>query len=421
MRQTVIGPDGRWYRETRNGSRGPWEQLGNAEDRAATPLPTTLPAMTAFLNIGHPARNGPVERLVAISDAVHDHMVPARSRAALLRYLAATEGLINEGTATDRVGRPALVLAVDSDSSRLPTRTRILIDPGDGSVLAVEEELTRDPGALDIKVPAVSATPSSSAVTSLPTDPDSSNTPTWVIHRARRLGARGASGRHTLGRTKGVDVSGQVWWGVAGGVLGVAGGVAGWRFLRAGGHRYADDTRPQRPHIWLPVTAPVLAAVAGWRLADRPWPVPVTVAAAVPLLLLLAAVDIEVHRIPRLLTWPGLTALATLLGVAAAAWGGWSAYARAVEVALVAWVFFLVLHRLSRRALGRGDVTLAGLLGLLLGWFGWSAALVALYAAFLLAGVTAAALLVTRRATRHTRIAFGPSMIAGTLAVLLAQ
>lgn len=205
------------------------------------------------------------------------------------------------------------------------------------------------------------------------------------------------------------------------GLLGLAGGLAGLRLLRTDCFRYADDTRPARAHTGVPAIAAAVCCLAGWSLADRPAIVRLTAVAATCVLIVMAAVDLEVHRLPRALTWPSYPALAALLAACSVASGGWAAYLRAVQVGAVAWLFFYLLHRLSRRGLGRGDVTLAGLLGLLLGWFGWGAALVGLYAAFLLAGVIAGALLLTRRATRSTRMAFGPAMIAGTLAVLLGQ
>ncbi|MEI2777392.1 MAG: A24 family peptidase [Tetrasphaera sp.] len=205
------------------------------------------------------------------------------------------------------------------------------------------------------------------------------------------------------------------------GVLGLAIGLAGLRLLATGFYRYADDTRRARRHPWVPGAATVVGAVAGWSLADRPVIVRLTVVGAAGVLIVMAAIDLEVHRLPRVLTWPSYPALALMLAGCSLAGGGWAAYGRAVQAGLAGWLCFYVLHRLSRRGLGRGDVTLAGLLGMLLGWFGWSAALVALYAAFLLAGLVAGALLVTKRATRTSRIAFGPAMIAGALAVLLGQ
>ena len=63
--------------------------------------------------------------------------------------------------------------------------------------------------------------------------------------------------------------------------------------------------------------------------------------------------------------------------------------------------------------LGLGDVKLADTLGGLLGWIGWWNALYGLLTGFILGGLVAAALLVTRRAGRKSHLSFGPAMIIG--------
>jgi leader peptidase (prepilin peptidase)/N-methyltransferase len=63
--------------------------------------------------------------------------------------------------------------------------------------------------------------------------------------------------------------------------------------------------------------------------------------------------------------------------------------------------------------LGFGDVKLAGVLGLLLGWLGWGPVVVSVLGAFVSGGVLALILLLAGRAGRSSHIAFGPSMIVG--------
>ena len=63
--------------------------------------------------------------------------------------------------------------------------------------------------------------------------------------------------------------------------------------------------------------------------------------------------------------------------------------------------------------LGLGDVKLAALLGLLLGWLSIPQVLYGPLAAFLLGGLLSVALLASRRATRKSYIAFGPHMLLG--------
>ena len=63
--------------------------------------------------------------------------------------------------------------------------------------------------------------------------------------------------------------------------------------------------------------------------------------------------------------------------------------------------------------MGFGDVKLAGVLGLYLGWVGWGALVVGWFAAFLLGGLFSVVLLVLGRAGRKSGIPFGPWMLLG--------
>ena len=70
--------------------------------------------------------------------------------------------------------------------------------------------------------------------------------------------------------------------------------------------------------------------------------------------------------------------------------------------------------------MGFGDVKLAGLLGLYLGWLGWIELAVGAFAAFLFGGLVGLALLVTGRAGRKSHLPFGPFMLVGALLAILA-
>ena len=76
---------------------------------------------------------------------------------------------------------------------------------------------------------------------------------------------------------------------------------------------------------------------------------------------------------------------------------------------------FFLLGVLGRGALGFGDVKLAGVIGLMTGFPG---VLVALTAGALLGGIAALALLVTKRATRKSKIAYAPYLAAGAVIAL---
>jgi leader peptidase (prepilin peptidase)/N-methyltransferase len=96
------------------------------------------------------------------------------------------------------------------------------------------------------------------------------------------------------------------------------------------------------------------------------------------------------------------------------------ALTRAVLCAVAAFVVFALLRLVNPAALGGGDVTLAAVLGLTLGWQSVDAVLAGLGLGAVLAAVFALAGLATRRLRRDTPLSYGPFLAAGTLVVLLA-
>jgi leader peptidase (prepilin peptidase)/N-methyltransferase len=134
----------------------------------------------------------------------------------------------------------------------------------------------------------------------------------------------------------------------------------------------------------------------------------------------LALIDLDVHRLPDLIVLPSYPIAFVLLLLPTVVSGQWGWLLRAVLAAVVLFVLYLVLALVSPGGggLGFGDVKLAGLLGLLLGWLGWGPAIVSVLAAFVIGGLSALILLVAGRASRSSHIAFGPSMILGAWVAL---
>ena len=132
----------------------------------------------------------------------------------------------------------------------------------------------------------------------------------------------------------------------------------------------------------------------------------------------LAIIDIDTHLLPRRIVYRTIALALPLLIVAAIFDDAGSVIGMFIG-GFSLWVFLRVCEVLSRGGIGGGDVALAGLLGMYLGWLSYEAVVVAVLAAFVLGGVFAAILLVLRRANRGTRIAFGPFLIAGALIAVL--
>lgn len=81
---------------------------------------------------------------------------------------------------------------------------------------------------------------------------------------------------------------------------------------------------------------------------------------------------------------------------------------------LVAGGLYALLWFVYPPGLGYGDVRLAGVLGIALGYLGWGELLVGVYAGFLLGGVIGALLRVFRL-LRQRHVPFGPFMVLGAL------
>jgi leader peptidase (prepilin peptidase) / N-methyltransferase len=127
----------------------------------------------------------------------------------------------------------------------------------------------------------------------------------------------------------------------------------------------------------------------------------------------LVVVDLAVHRLPDIIVGPTAAALGGLLALAAVLDGELGRWGRSLLAGLVLFGLYYALALLRRSGLGFGDVKLAGLLGLFLGWLGWPQVLAGTVAAFALGGMWAAVLLVSRRSGRGGSYPYGPWMVLG--------
>ena len=133
----------------------------------------------------------------------------------------------------------------------------------------------------------------------------------------------------------------------------------------------------------------------------------------------LSVIDVRTHKLPNRFVLPAYPMAGVLLGGAAltageagmilASWGG----------ALALFLFYWFLWSLYPAGMGLGDVKLAGVLGLYLGFLSWQHVLLGAAAGFVVGGVWGLVLIASRRGTAKTAIPFGPAMLAGTWATLL--
>lgn len=150
-----------------------------------------------------------------------------------------------------------------------------------------------------------------------------------------------------------------------------------------------------------------------WTSAAQAVPVVVAAVYFAVITVALTVIDVRTHRLPNRIVLPSyLVAIGCFL-TAGIVGGSWERFVSALVGMGGLFLFYLALRALSRSGIGGGDVKLAGLVGLHLGWLGLTPLIVGAIAAFLLGGAYAAVLLISRRATRSTRIPFGPFMLAG--------
>ena len=136
----------------------------------------------------------------------------------------------------------------------------------------------------------------------------------------------------------------------------------------------------------------------------------------------LALIDLDTQRLPDALVLPSYPVALVLLALAS--WNPtgpaqWDALLRAVLGGAAMFAVYLLIVLVYPRGMGLGDVKLAGVLGMYLGWAGWGNLVVGWFAAFLLGGVLGLALIAGRRARRTTAIPFGPWMLLGAAAGLV--
>ncbi|WP_246142280.1 prepilin peptidase [Lacisediminihabitans profunda] len=127
----------------------------------------------------------------------------------------------------------------------------------------------------------------------------------------------------------------------------------------------------------------------------------------------LALIDIDTHTLPNRIVLPSFLVGVVLLGAAAVLGSDVGALIRAAIGSAALFLAYAAMAFAYPGGMGLGDVKLAGVLGLFLGYLGWGQLVVGAFGAFIIGGVFALGLVIFRRANRKTGIPFGPWMLAG--------
>lgn len=159
----------------------------------------------------------------------------------------------------------------------------------------------------------------------------------------------------------------------------------------------------------------LLGAATGW---DWPlvWLVPL-----VPVAVALSYVDWHTRLLPRLVVLPATLAAVVAMVVVGLAADERDALVRALVAMVAVRSFFWLLWFVRSAGMGFGDVRLAALVGLVLGWVGWGTVAIGVWVGFVAFAVPGLLLAVVRRdrALLKQAFPFGPFMAAGALVGLV--
>jgi len=162
----------------------------------------------------------------------------------------------------------------------------------------------------------------------------------------------------------------------------------------------------------------LLFALTGWRFGASPYTAAALVVMAAGVALFL--IDLDHLRLPFAVT--GAAAVGTVLALAV------DAVVRgpdAIPTALLStgvWVLVYggIWFGTAGRGMGLGDVALAPVLGLALGWLGWGPSVVGLAMGFAIGAVVGVGLILTGRHRRGLRVPHGPFLLSGAAVGLFA-
>ena len=131
------------------------------------------------------------------------------------------------------------------------------------------------------------------------------------------------------------------------------------------------------------------------------------------------AIDIAHHRLPDAIVLPSYPIVLGLLVVALLGPGSAGDLGRALLGGAAMFAGFFLLALINPSGMGGGDIKLAGVLGMLLGWVGWWAVLVGALGSFFIGAIASVGLMAAGRVGRKGHIPFGPFMFIGTYIGLL--
>jgi leader peptidase (prepilin peptidase)/N-methyltransferase len=172
---------------------------------------------------------------------------------------------------------------------------------------------------------------------------------------------------------------------------------------------------------WLAFGIPVVNGIVFGLMA---WAVPDL--AVLPAYLVFAATmvtltvtDLQTKLIPNRILGPATASGIVLLAAGGLISAEFSALGRAAAGGFAYFGVLFILALIGRGALGFGDVKMSFIIGVFTGYLSLGYVVIAGVGAFIIAGIVAVVLLVTRRSGRKDTIPFGPFMTAAGIAAVV--
>ena len=192
--------------------------------------------------------------------------------------------------------------------------------------------------------------------------------------------------------------------------------IGSWLALR-GRCRHCGAKIGIEPLVLEAATAALFVAMALRFGADPVLPAFLVLSAA---LVALVWIDLRLFRLPREITYTAIALSLPVIVIAALIDDAPDRIWDAVLGAAIALAVMLVIYAASRGGLGDGDVRLAPLLGLHLGYLDPAIVPIGLFLGFAIGAVVGIAAMAIGKAGRKTALPFGPFLAAGTLAATWA-
>ncbi len=137
-------------------------------------------------------------------------------------------------------------------------------------------------------------------------------------------------------------------------------------------------------------------------------------------LISISVIDADRQIIPNYIIYPTIFTSIPLLALAALAGGEWDRFGHALMGASLAWTTLFVIHMISPGGMGFGDVRLAFVLGLFLGWIDLLDVFTGMFLGVLLICAFGLLLAVLRLRSLKKHMAFGPFLAAGSALAVFA-